>query len=109
MPYEEHKGLLDRELSKAAGRSQVDLACPLVREIVNHATHTFVRCSSVPDESRRGGENEDLAIYVLYRHLIAQTDAIEVLLSQCCLDASTPVFRAAFEASLSIDLILIDR
>ena len=59
MPSEEYRDLLDRELSKAAAKDQIDLACPLLTELVNHATNALVRCSRAQDESSRGGENED--------------------------------------------------
>jgi Family of unknown function (DUF5677) len=108
VPTDAHPDLLDRELSKAAAREHIDLVCPLLREVVNHATQAFIRCTRAADESRRGGENEDVAVFILYRQLIEQVDAIEVLLGQCCALATTPLLRSAFEASLSLDFIVAD-
>jgi hypothetical protein len=106
MSTDEYKELLDRDGAEHAARELIDAACPLLRELVNHATWAFVRCSSASDEDRRGGENEDLAPFVLYRLLIEQVDGIEVLLSRSCADAAVPLLRSAFETSLALTYIL---
>jgi len=104
MPTEEYKPLLDREQAIASAEPLISAACPLLREVVNHASWGFRRCDAASDT--HGGENEDLAAFVLYRHLIELTDGVEVLFAASCVDSAVPIVRAAFEASLSLDYIL---
>jgi hypothetical protein len=104
MPTDEYKPLLDRHEALTNAAPLVQAACPLLREVVNHASWAFRRCDAASDA--HGAENEDLAAFVLYRHLIELTDSIEVLFSASCVNAAVPTIRAAFEASLSLDFIL---
>jgi hypothetical protein len=103
MPTDEFKPLLDRDKAQRAAAQLTELACPLLREIVNKATWVFSLCIS--DGARIGGENEDLAAMTLYRHMIELVDGVEVLFAASCIDASVPLLRAEFEASLSLDYI----
>ncbi len=86
---------------KAEARSLIDAACPLLRELVNHATLVYVRCSRAPDRDRIAGENEGLAPAVLYQQIIELTDSLEVLMSESCVNGAVPLLRSAFEAILS--------
>lgn len=63
--------------------------------------HTL-RCGT----SLAGGENENVAVMVLYLHMIEMTDGIEVLLSECCPGPAIPLLRSSFEALISIEYIL---
>jgi hypothetical protein len=74
MPTEEFRPLLDRLEAIANAKPLADAACPLLREVVNHATWAMQRCHAATDAP--GGENEDLAVFVLYRHMIELADAI---------------------------------
>ncbi len=103
---DEFKEVLDRSGSVAAAKPLIEAACPLLREVVNHGTTAFVRVLRAKDV--HGGLDEDLAAYVLYRHLLELADGVEVMFSQSVVDAAVPVVRAAFEASLSLDYILSD-
>jgi len=104
MPTDEYKPLLDRDEAVVNAAPFVEAACPLLREVVNHASWAFRQCDAATDA--HGDENEDLAPFVLYRQLIELTDGTEVLLRVSCVDASVPLIRAAFEASLSLDFTL---
>jgi hypothetical protein len=106
MPTEEYKPLLDRRRAIESAEPLAKAACPLLREVVNHASWVFRRCDAASDA--HGAENEDLAAFTLYRHLIELTDGIEVLFASSCVDAAVPAIRAAFEASLSLDFMLRD-
>jgi hypothetical protein len=101
------KELLDRDRSKVEARELIEAACPLLRELVNYATYASVRCMRAPDRDRLGFENESLAPAVLYTQLIEQTDGIEVLFSESCVNAAVPALRSAFEAALSLEYILV--
>jgi Family of unknown function (DUF5677) len=106
MPTDEYAALLNRLDAIERAAPLIDAACPLLRELVNHASHAFRRCTSLQDKDKIGGENEDIAAHVLYRHVIELVDGAEVLFRASCVDAAVPVLRAAFEASLSLDYIL---
>ena len=42
----------------------------------------LARCARAPDEGRMRGENEDLAVFVLYRQLLERIDNTDVLFAQ---------------------------
>lgn len=101
MPTEPFKQILDRDLAKALGSEIIHVASAMLKELVNHATNAFVRC----DRCANGGIDEDLAPFTLYYHIIQQTDAIEVLISECCSTSIIPLLRSSFEALLSLEYI----
>jgi hypothetical protein len=82
MATEEFKEFLDRDRATVEAQALIEATCPLLRELVNHASNAFTRVLRAADAGRRGGENEDLAIYVLYDQIIEQVDAVEVLLQR---------------------------
>ncbi len=104
MPTDEYESLLDRE--EAIGRAQplAEKICPLLREVVNHGSMVFRRCTTASDNLT--GENVDVAPLVLYRQIIELTDTIEVLFGASCIDGAIPSLRVAFEASMSLDYIM---
>lgn len=104
MPNEPFKKLLDRDLSKASLREMIDVASPTLREAVNFGTQAFARCqSSVPSDAE---PDVDLPALALYYHILEMTDAVEVLVSQCCLVPAKLQLRSSFEAMLSLEYIL---
>ena len=104
MPTDEYQPLLDRARAVVEAQELIGIAAPVLREVVNHASWAFQRCQAAP--IHRGGENEDLAPLILYRHLIELADGVEVLLSSSCVDAAVPLVRSTFEASISLRYIL---
>lgn len=106
MPTDEYKPLLDRAWAIQNAVPLVEVACPLLREVVNHATWAFQRCQAATD--KLGAENEDAATFVLYRHIIELADGVEVLFASSCVEAAVPLLRAGFEASVSLDYILLE-
>ena len=64
MPTDEFLPLLDRERAVSNATPLIEAACPLLREVVNHASMAFRRCTAASDNL--GGENEDLAPFILY-------------------------------------------
>jgi hypothetical protein len=102
MPTEPLESILYRDLTIAQARPVIDVAVPLLEELVNFGTHALVRCAT----SAQGGEDEDVAAMSLYRHIIEMTDGVAVLLSHSCAYASIPLVRSAFEALISIDYII---
>lgn len=105
MATDEFKEVIDRSFAKVLVQKAVDIACPLLQEIVNHASHAFRRCQLEASNE----ENVDLAAFSLYRQIIEQVDGIEVLLREGCSGAAVAPLRVAFEASLGLQYILQDR
>lgn len=106
MPTDEFKPVLDRAEAIANAKPLIDRVCPLLREVVNHATWAIQRCHAA--SGAIGDDNEDLAAFTLYRHLIELTDSIEVLYASSCADAAVPLLRAHLEAAVSLEYILRD-
>ena len=101
MPTDEYPPLLDRVGAKAQAAPLIDIASPLLREIVNHSTWAFKRCAL--ESSDR--EGEDVAAFVLYRQAIELADGIEVLLAEACATAAIPTLRALFETVMGLQYL----
>ncbi len=101
MPTKPLDTLLDRHLSIADAQVIIDMATPPLRECVNYGTHLLARCSGWSSETI-----EDMALPLLFRHILEVSDAIEVLLSNSCSNPTAPLLRSSFEAFLSIEYIL---
>jgi len=102
MPTPALNTLLDPEFSKVEAKEQIELASPVLREIVNYSTRAFGRFAASTSSDR----DVDFAVLALHRHMIEATDGVEVLVSQCCPDAAAPLLRSSFEALLSIRYIV---
>jgi hypothetical protein len=102
MPTEPQQSILYRELSKVAAKEVIEIASPLLVELVNNGTHVLLRCAS----SISGKLDEHIALLALYRHILEMTDGIEVLVSESCPIPAIPLLRSSFEALLSIEYIL---
>ncbi len=103
MPTEPNRKVLDPDFAKAGAREIIDECCPLLREVVNHASHTFLRCQFATDAL--GGVDEDVAPFALYRIVTETTDGIEVLVRESCGFAAVPLLRTSFEATLSLEYL----
>jgi len=106
MPTEPYKPLLDPDLAAVSAKELIDLAAPVLREVVNNSTWVYQRCQAAT--SALGGVDEDLAPFALYRHVIEVADGVEVLISKSCSLAAIPLVRSAFEASLGLEYLLKD-
>jgi hypothetical protein len=107
MATEEYSPILDRAGAIANAQPLIDVISPLLVELVNHATWAFRRMTVATDNL--GGENEDVASLISYRHLVEVMDGVEVLVRSACTEACIPLLRAAFEASLTIDYVMADQ
>ena len=89
-------------------RQLIDLVCPTLRRVVNYATHVLASGFKPADQSGSGTGDlrTSLAPFALFRHAIFLTDGIEVLLSRVCVDATAPLLRSSFEASLGLTYML---
>ena len=99
MPTEPLKNILDRDMSREMARPLVQVASPLLKELVNYSTNALARCA----DSAEGEENEDGAPLALYRHMIEFVDGMEVLVSHSCGTPAIPLLRSCFEALLALE------
>ena len=110
MPTEPLQRLLDRDLQRVGAHPLIQVACPLLREIVNYGTNVFGRCEANTQHARVEnipGEGH-LAILLLYLHIVEMIDAIEVMLAQSVAVPSLLQLRSTFEAFLQLEWILKD-
>ncbi|MFH1487120.1 MAG: DUF5677 domain-containing protein [Chloroflexota bacterium] len=104
MPTKPFEPLLHRELSKVLAKEIVDIASPLLRELVDYSTNAFERCQT----SLTGRLDEHLPVLASYLHVIETTDGIQVLVENACGIPPIPLLRSSFEAVLAIEYILQD-
>ena len=105
LPEKPNLKVLDRDFSRAGALEVIEMACPILREVVNHATNVYLRCQHAPF-SDLGEVDEDAAPFSLYHMVMEMTDGLEELLSQSCVVPAMPVLRASFEAGLGLDYVL---
>ena len=101
MPTEPFKQLFDPELSKAAAKDRIAAAVALIEEIRNYGHALFARCAYRPE-----GGDENMAILLLYYHLIEMLDAVGILVSESAPIPAELQVRAIFEALVSLSFIL---
>ena len=103
MPTKPFEPLLYREYAKVDAKELIDLASPLLQELVNNGTNVFMRCQA---EAGEGEADEHVPVFTLYLHVLEMTDGIEVLISQSCANAAIPLVRSSFEATLAMEYIM---
>jgi len=89
------------ELSIAHNKEMIDVSSQLLKEEIDWTVNFFFRCF----QSSKNKVEEEIAIFMLYRHVIEMTDGINELLRQCCPKPSLLLLRSSFEALLSLDYI----
>ncbi|MFC1871379.1 DUF5677 domain-containing protein [Chloroflexota bacterium] len=99
MPTEPYKPLLNRDLNKALIKELNDIASPALQEAVNYATNLYQKCQG----STKGNTDEAFPVLALYLHIIQLTDAIEVLISNSCVEPAQLLLRSSFEAKLGME------
>ena len=102
MPTKPVEPILYRDLSVVQAKDVIDKHSRLLTELANYGTTVLARCA----DSARGGENEDVAPFAVYSHMVELTDGIEVLIRQCCPVPAIPLVRSLFEGLLSLEYIL---
>lgn len=100
MPTKPLQTILWREMSRVGAKDIIEIASPLLQELVNYSTNAFARCLDTA-----GAQLEHLAVLALYLHIIEMTDGVEALISQSCAVPAIPLVRSSFEALLSIEYI----
>jgi len=104
MTSESFKSIIDRDLSISQAKELIDFISPLLKECINYSSNLIARCFLTSGER----ETVKLAPLFLSQHMLGLADAIEVLLSQCCVQVVYTILRSLFEANLSIIYMLND-
>jgi hypothetical protein len=104
MPIEPPKTLFDPDLAKASLRPVLEIALPLLREVLGYGLALFARCSIRPE-----GDDENLVILLTYRHFLEMLDSINIQLAESAPSPAALQLRAMFEALLTVKYITQDR
>jgi hypothetical protein len=96
-------GLLEPAVHLKIAEKAIAATCPVIREIVNFATHAF----RAADEGagRRLAIDEGWAHFRLYYRIIEMADGVEILLRQAASYQAAVPLRSAFEAALHLAFI----
>ena len=100
MPTTAPPSLLDRDLSKAEAREAIDLAVPLLTEIVNQGLAVLARCFAPPIQG-----DVHMAVLLPFHHLLEMLDGVQVLVGEAAPSAARPQLRSMLEALLYIEHI----
>jgi hypothetical protein len=92
--------LFNPDLAKAQLRPALDIAIPLLREVLCYGLALFARCSYRPE-----GEDENLVILLTYLHLLEMLDAVTILVAASAPAPAALQLRTMFEALLTIEYI----
>lgn len=96
--------VLDRAQANADAKYLIEMASPVLLELVNYSTSVYLRCIRARDMTY-----EDLPASVLYLHIVEMTDAIQVIISHSCSEPAVPLIRSSFEAFLYLEYLLKDK
>jgi hypothetical protein len=104
MPTRPPAGLFDPDLAKAQVRPVIDIATPLLTEVVAHGLALFARCSIRPE-----GYDENLAILLVYRHILEMLDSVKIQIAECAATPAALQLRSVFEALLTLEYMTEDK
>ncbi len=92
--------ILDREKAKIRAKPVVDLASPLLKEVVDKGCSIYALCLEITQRTDLHKPALDL-----YRHVLKMTDAVQVLIENSCDNSVDPLSRSALEAVLSLEYL----
>lgn len=102
MPTEPVKEFLDRERVRDISKPVIEIASPLLREVINYCTYVLDKCQI----SKKADKEEAFPLLALYAHMMRMADGIEVLISSGCGAPGYLLLRSSYEARLSIRYLL---
>jgi|APLak6261684236_1056157.scaffolds.fasta_scaffold06105_1 hypothetical protein len=103
MPESPHPGILNREEAQRLAQEHFSPQLALLRDLANYGSNLVLRAYGSSPKT-----TEDVVVCgVLLKQIVAMVDAVEVMLSVGIAQAAFLPARAAFEASLYIDWILL--
>jgi hypothetical protein len=95
--------ILDPARALLDAKKLIEMAGPLLDEIVNYSVGVFRRSISAQEPT-----DADLAPLVLYLQQMELTDGIRVLISQSCCEPTVPLIRSSFEVFISLKYLLTE-
>jgi Family of unknown function (DUF5677) len=104
MPTKAPEGLYSPERIKAQLRPLLDIATPLLGEVLQYGLALFARCSNRPE-----GGNENVVILLLYYHILELLDSVAIQVSECAVSPAALQLRAIFEALLGVKYLTEDK
>jgi hypothetical protein len=104
MPTRPPETLFSPNYYKVQVRPLLDIALPVLEEVLAYGLALFGRCSTRPE-----GGDENLVILLTYQHLLEMFDSITIQLAECAPAPAGLQLRAMFEALLTIEYLTQDR
>ena len=88
---------------KAQLKPVLDVANPLLKELLQYGLSIFARCANL------GGGDENLPVLFVYRHLLEMLDSVAIQIAECAPTPAALQLRAMFEALLTIEYMVQDK
>jgi len=103
MPETPHLGILDRPEAEKLIKEHFSTQITLLQEIANYGSNLVIRAFNSSSKSL----GDALTCGVLLRQVVAMVDAVETLVASGAVHAAHLPARAAFEASLYLEWMLV--
>ncbi len=101
MPTTPPSDLLDREWSRAKVADAIEVAVPLLQEVVNYGVAAFTRCFPALQDG-----DYHFAVLMPFKHVLEMTDAVQILIEAGTSGPAQLPLRSAFESLLTIEYIV---
>lgn len=101
MPTKPIEEFIPRDLKNVQLAKALNGFSNLIAETVNFASNVFKWCI----ESIKGGD-ENVPIFLTYRHIFDLLDSISILIKESCAEPCEILLRSVFEALLTVEYIL---
>lgn len=102
MSTEPIKDPLNRKTIVELAKPLIEVASPLLIEVLNYATNILEKCQT----STKAEIKESFPLFVLFAHIIQMADSIQVLVLNGCGTPGNLLLRSVFEARLSLKYLL---
>lgn len=93
---------LNRDSTDSGADKLIEVACPVLREVINKATLVFQDCH----KAASGEADEDLPILMSTLHVVEMADGVEILLGSSSVHPAKLLLRSMLEGTMSIQYIL---
>jgi hypothetical protein len=101
MPTEPNQNFIPRDIDNVEVKKVLELFSSNIEETVNFGSHVFNwTFSSIP------GGDENIPIFLSFRHIFELIDSISVLVKHSCIEPCKILLRSVFESMLTIEYIL---
>jgi len=101
MPTKPIQDFIPREIENTELLNILNKFSGIIEEVVNFGSRVFKLCFEAAT-----GKDENIPIFLSFRHIFELADSISLLIKQSCIDPCKIYLRAIFESLLSIEYIL---